>query len=337
LRQLVSHSAGLTVHGFPGYRHDAELPTTLQILDGVRPTNTFGVRVDTIPGTQFRYSGGGTVVMQQLLEDVTGTPFRRLVRELVLEPLGMSDSGYAQPLPEVLHGQAATAHDDVGQPIEGRWHTYAEVAAAGLWTTPADLCRFAIAVQRAYAGADDALLSPGLARELLTPQIPTGDRIGGFSELGLGLFLGDGGRRFGHGGSNKGFKCHLLVYRDTGQGAAVMTNGDNGAYVVQRVLAQIASSYDWPEYPSEVDSREVPDESVLAELVGTYWLGERLTFEVVRGGSGLDVTFRGQPAVRFVPVGADRFGTAVADSELLIRDGEVVFVQNGEELPTWRV
>jgi CubicO group peptidase (beta-lactamase class C family) len=169
LRQLVSHSAGLTVHGASGYRHDAELPTTVQILDGVRPTNTFGVRVDTIPSTQFRYSGGGTVVMQQLLEDFTGTPFRRLVRELVLEPLGMSDSDYAQPLPNVLHAQAATAHDDVGRPIEGRWHTYPEMAAAGLWTTPTDLCKFAVAVQRAYAGADGALLSPGLARELLTP------------------------------------------------------------------------------------------------------------------------------------------------------------------------
>jgi CubicO group peptidase (beta-lactamase class C family) len=55
LRQLVSHSAGLTVHGFPGYRHDDKLPTTVQILDGVAPTNTFGVRVDTVPGTQFRY------------------------------------------------------------------------------------------------------------------------------------------------------------------------------------------------------------------------------------------------------------------------------------------
>ena len=59
LRQLASHSAGLTVHGFPGYRHDDVLPTTVQILDGVRPTNTFGVRVDLIPGTQFRYAGGG--------------------------------------------------------------------------------------------------------------------------------------------------------------------------------------------------------------------------------------------------------------------------------------
>ena len=190
LRQLVSHSAGLTTSGFPGYSRGAELPTTIQILEGISPANTFGVRVDTVPGTQFRYSGGGTMVMQQLLEDVTGTPFRLLVRELVLEPLGMSDSDYAQPLPEELEGRAATAHDEAGRPIEGRWHTYPEHAAAGLWTTPGDLATFAVAVQQAYAGRDGAILAPESARELLTPQIPAEDRIGGLDRLGLGPFLG---------------------------------------------------------------------------------------------------------------------------------------------------
>ncbi len=172
LRQLVSHSAGLTTSGFPGYREGDPLPTTVQILDGTYPANTFGVRADTVPGTQFRYSGGGTLVMQQLLEDLLSTPFRDIVRELVLEPLGMRDSDYAQPLPEELHRRAATAHDESGRPIEGRWHTYPELATAGLWTTPGDLATFAIAVQQAYAGADGALLSRELARELLTPQVP---------------------------------------------------------------------------------------------------------------------------------------------------------------------
>src|SRR6185437_459666 len=94
LRHLVSHSAGLTTSGFPGYKRSAQLPSTLEILTGVFPANTFDVRVDTIPGAQFRYSGGGTLAMQQLLEDVTHTPFPDLMRELVLEPVGMADSDY---------------------------------------------------------------------------------------------------------------------------------------------------------------------------------------------------------------------------------------------------
>lgn len=207
LRQLASHSAGLTVHGFPGYQQGADLPTTVQILDGLPPANTSAVRVDLVPGTQFRYSGGGTLVLQQLLEDVTGTPFRRLMRELVLDPLGMSDSDFAQPLPEELHGRAATAHDELGQPVEGRWHSYPELAAAGLWTNPTDLVTFALGVRRAYDGLEGALISQELAREQLTPQIPTSEPIDGMDALGLGVFLADGGRRFGHGGGNKGFKC----------------------------------------------------------------------------------------------------------------------------------
>ena len=111
LRHLASHSAGLTAHGFPGYRRGATLPTLPQVLSGVSPANTEGVRVDIVPGVQFRYSGGGTTVMQLLLEEVTGQPIADLLRELVLEPLGMTHSSYEQPLPESLHDQAATAHD----------------------------------------------------------------------------------------------------------------------------------------------------------------------------------------------------------------------------------
>jgi len=146
LRQLASHTAGMTVSGVPGYPYDEDVPTTLQVLNGVRPAYT-GVRVDLVPGTQFRYSGGGTLVMQQLLEDVTHKPFRELAQELVLQPLGMSDSDYAQPLPKDRHARTATGHDELGNPLEGRWHTYPQLATAGLWTTPTDLARFAIGVQ----------------------------------------------------------------------------------------------------------------------------------------------------------------------------------------------
>jgi CubicO group peptidase (beta-lactamase class C family) len=332
LRQLASHSAGLTVHGFPGYAEGAPRPRTLQILDGVPPTNTFGVRVDLVPGTQFRYSGGGTIVMQQLLEDVTGTPFRKLVRELVLEPLGMSDSDYAQPLPPELHARAAVAHDERGVPLGGRWHAYPELAAAGLWTTPADLAKVAIAVQQMYAGADGALLSPQLAREMLTHQIPAGQRIGGLGHLGLGFFLDDAGQRFGHSGGNAGFSCHLLADRDRGQGAVVMTNGDRGGWVVQRAFAAVASAYGWEGYPLEVETPDLPSEEAVAALVGAYRLDGRLGFTVERWGSGLKVTFDGQPPQVFLARSATGFVAANTESAFEARDGRLVFRQEDLEL-----
>ncbi|MEV4267103.1 serine hydrolase domain-containing protein [Kribbella sp. NPDC049584] len=329
LRQLASHSAGLTVHGFPGYAEGAALPTTVQILDGVRPTNTFGVRVDLVPGTQFRYAGGGTIVMQQLLEDVTGTPFRELARELVLEPLGMSDSDYAQPLPRELHSRAAVAHDERGRPIEGRWHAYPELAAAGLWTTPTDLAKAAIGVQRMYTGADDALLPRELAREMLTHQIPAGQRIGGLGHLGLGFFLDDAGRRFGHSGGNAGFSCHLLADRDAGQGAVVMTNSDNGGWVVQRAFAAVAAAYGWEGYPAEVDAPNLPNEEVVARLVGAYRLDGRVRFTVERWGRGIEVTFDRQPPQLFMARSATTFNAKETESGFEVRDGGLVFVQEG--------
>lgn len=333
LRQLASHSAGLTVHGFPGYRQGVTLPTTVQVLDGTAPTNTFGVRVDIVPGTQFRYAGGGTVVLQQLLEDVTGTPFQQLARELVLEPVGMADSDYAQPLPAALHSRAATAHDELGEPVPGRWHSYPELAAAGLWTTPTDLAKFAIAVQQTYAGADGALLSPGLSRELLTPQIAVGERTGGLDHVGLGLFLGDGGARFGHSGGNEGYRCHLLAYRDTGQGAAVMTNSDNGGWVVQRAFAAIARTYGWNDYPVEIGEPDLPTEETMAAVVGAYTLDGRIRMDVARRGGGLAVVFGAQPPLRFTAASATRFATENADAELQVReDGRLVFIQGGKEL-----
>ncbi len=317
LRQLASHSAGLTTSGFPGYKAGEMLPATVEILDGTGPANTFGVRVDTVPGLQFRYSGGGTMVMQQVLEDITGTPLRELVRELVLEPLQMSDSDYVQPLPETLHDRAATAHDEAGRPIEGRWHIYPELAAAGLWTTPRDLARYAIGIQRAYAGADGALLSPALAHELLKPHMAAGDRDGGLDHVGLGLFLGGAGlaSRFGHQGGNEGFRCHLLAYRDTGQGAALMTNGNNGNWIVQRAFARIAASRCWPDYPDEPAESDLPGVRDLIRVEGTYELnGKNLT--VVRDGGHLLVRFEGQRAIEFQPLSSDTFAGRTVDATL---------------------
>ena len=256
LRQLVSHSAGLTTSGFPGYRAGDELPTTVQILDGVGPANTFGVRVDTVPGTQFRYSGGGTLVMQQLLEDVTGTPFRELVRELVLEPLGMRRQrlraapagGAPRPRRDGPRrgrpaDRGALAHlpgardrrplDDARRPRHLR-----DRRAAGVRRG-----RRGSALARARPRAADAA-GPGGGPHR-RPRIA---RASGRSSAARAARAGSGTP-----GGNEGFRCHLLAYRDTGQGAAVMTNGDNGTWLVQATLAAIAAAFGWPDYPPELD------------------------------------------------------------------------------------
>jgi CubicO group peptidase (beta-lactamase class C family) len=239
LRGLVTHTAGLTVHGFPGYAPELPLPVLRQILDGEPPANTDPIRVDMEPGAEWRYSGGGYTVMQQLMLDVSEQDFPDLMREVVLGPIGMEHSTYQQPLPEGRHKRAARGYRADGTEVEGGWHVYPEMAAAGLWSTPSDLARFAIELQKSLKGESNRVLSKEMVEQMLTPG------LNGWG-LGLGIEGEADSARFGHGGSNEGFRCQLVAFREGGKGAAVMTNSDNGDALAQEILLSIARAYGWP-------------------------------------------------------------------------------------------
>ena len=258
LRRLLTHTAGLTVHGFPGYARSAEIPDAVGVLEG--RGNTDPVQVDVTPGSTWRYSGGGYTVAQVLLSDVTGQPFADLMRERVLGPAGMTASTYEQPLPEARWGEAATAYRDDGEPVEEGWHVYPEQAAAGLWTTPTDLARWGLAILAAYDGKEGGVLAPATARAMLTS---------GMGRHGLGPGIGEDGKWFGHGGSNEGFRCQVVVFFD-GRGAAVMTNGDRGVELIEQVMATLALEYGWPDFRPEERTVAAVDPALLDALVGSY-------------------------------------------------------------------
>jgi len=265
LRRIVSHTAGLTVHGFPGYDPSAPLPTVVQVLNGEKPANTDPVRVDTTPGAIERYSGGGTTIMQQLLVDVSGKPFPALMQELVLGPVGMTSSTYEQPLPAARASEAAHAHGEDGTVVPGGWHVYPEMAPAGLWTTPTDLSKWAIAITDARAGRSTALLSQDMTAQMLTAQK---------GEIGLGPFVGGTGRNFhfGHGGANEGFHSQLVMYPELGVGAAVMTNGDGGPPLIGEILRGLAAEYGWPDYGAKRVTVIALDSATAAGIAGHYKL-----------------------------------------------------------------
>ncbi|MGE5464289.1 MAG: serine hydrolase domain-containing protein [Syntrophothermus sp.] len=245
LRGLLSHTAGLGVHGFPGYAADEAVPSLCQILDGQPPANTQPVRVETVPGSQWSYSGGGYIVMQQVLEDITGKPFPALMRSTVLDPLQMEHSTFEQPLPAHHAGEAATAHRGDGLPIDGKWHTYPEMAAAGLWTTPTDLARYVIEIIQSSAGRSNRLLSLEITSEMLTPVL---------NNHGLGPRVEKirDSLQYSHGGGNAGFRCFMVGYPGLEQGAVVMTNGDNGDVLMMEIMRGIARAFGWPHFhPAE--------------------------------------------------------------------------------------
>ena len=242
LRRILTHSAGVSVSGFAGYTPGEQVPTLRQVLDGAPPANSDGIRVIAVPGAQQQYSGGGFIVAQLLVAEAAGRGFEAALEELVFSPAGMRHSTFAQPLPLAAVAHPASGHDSRGAPIPGRWRIHPELAAAGLWSTPSDLARLAISIQRAAPGQKGGILSPAMAAEMLTPQM-------GPSGLGF-VVLGDGEARiFRHGGSNVGFRARMIAFVQGGRGAVVMTNGDGGAELVDEIFASIARAYRWPEGP----------------------------------------------------------------------------------------
>ena len=258
LRRLMSHSAGLTVHGFPGYDINDPLPTLVQVFNGEKPANTAPIRVDIVPGTKSRYSGGGVTIEQQLLMDVSGKQFPALMRELVLDKIGMSDSSYEQPLPPDRAAMTAGGGYADGKPVHGKWHIYPEMAAAGLWTTPTDLAKFAIEIALSKHGKSNRILSQKMTREMLTPVL---------DQVGLGFFLEkDNPGVFGHNGADEGFQALLTMNADTGNGVAMMADSDNGIWTMNYVLRRVAKEYGW-NYKMDPDT--LASLLLIAKLQGT--------------------------------------------------------------------
>jgi CubicO group peptidase (beta-lactamase class C family) len=244
LRRLLSHTAGMPDIGYIGYGEGREIPTLVQVLDGVKPANTAPTRVVGPPGAKWDYSGAGYTVLQQLMIDAAGKPFPDLMRELVFDKLGMTRSTFEQPLPERFAAAAARGHQPNGARYGARWNVYPEMAAAGLWTTPSDLARFAIELQRAKRGRSRKVLSQTMATHMLTVQ-PAGGQPSGW---GLGVALTGEGRalRFSHSGGTLSFVCNLAAYPETGQGAVVMINSRaRGLY--EEIFRALAAEYGWPE------------------------------------------------------------------------------------------
>jgi CubicO group peptidase (beta-lactamase class C family) len=306
LRGILSHAAGLTVHGFPGYATDGPIPTLVQVLDGVKPSNTAPIRVDIPPGSEERYSGGGYTVAQQMMIDVTGEPFPRYMREAVLGPLEMTASTFEQPPPSERSRITATAHLLDRSPVKGRWHIYPEMAAAGLWTTPSDLARFAVGVQEAVSGKSGKTLSRQMARQMLTEQ-----RKG----TGLGVALRGGG-----------FDALLVACAETGQGAVIMINANDNSGMVNRIMDAIARAYRWPDYPSftppDRPRVRVP-EGKLAAYAGRYEFANNRMLAFAAGRGGLFTLVDGFPDEEFLPEADDRFYSSQ-------RDARVAFLEDGD-------
>lgn len=288
---LLSHSAGLGVHGFPGYQWTDSLPSDNQILDGLRPANTAAVRSRFEPGLRVQYSGGGTTITEKIVMDISGQEYEVYMQKQVLQPLGMNGSFYSQPPPPGAFAQLATAYHANGKPVKGKFHIYPEQAAAGLWTNPTDLAKYIIETQLSLLGRSNKVLSKEMTLTMLTPYVD--------KAAAMGVFIETKGNEkyFSHGGANEGFRCHYYGSLENGNGIIVMVNSNNGN-IIPEIINSVSKVYGWKDfYKPQIKKVVLVNSSILSTYTGDY-LFPQGTLSVSMKDKDLYISQNGNPPVK---------------------------------------
>jgi len=341
MANLLSHTAGLSVHGFPGYEKDAPLPALPQILDGIFPANTVAVRSVFEPSLKGEYSGGGTTISQLILQDITNMPYDKFMWENVLKPMGMSNSFFMQPPPVKNRRQLATGYDVDGKEVKGKYHIYPEQAAAGLWTTPTDLAKYIVETQLSLQAKSNKLLSQTMTRLMLTPYKN--------KTFALGVFIDTIGGRvyFSHGGQDRGFIGRYFGSFEGGNGVVVMTNTDD-IPIVNEIINSVAIVYKWKDFykPFMTLKQVVLDNDILESYAGQYenntasegqyTLMPGSIFTIKKEGHQLKAQAAGQEMIDIYPVSDNMFFPRTSDTDIkFIKDDKGVVIkliihQNGK-------
>jgi len=308
IRELLNHTSGIGTHNGELYDPAKRLPTLIETLNGEAPAKTAAVRVEALPGSKFQYSNNGYLVLQLLIEDVSGKSFTEFVKKIVLDPTGMTRSSYDVPLSDALSRLSATAY--LGDhAIPPRKYYNPGFAAGGLWSTPTDLAKLLIELQREYAGTSHKVLQQATVRMMMEP----GPEFRPGSYQGLGITLN--GRRSNmymeHGGSGV-FQNEMVAYL-RGDGLVVMTSGSNGAAIADELLRSASKVYGWPDY-KQVQRKAIPLASAeRAKYIGTFGF-----IKIASSAEGLTGEIPvGSAPQRIYPDAPDHFFILGAPTELI--------------------
>ncbi|WP_053223049.1 serine hydrolase domain-containing protein [Roseivirga seohaensis] len=312
---LLSHTAGLNVHGFPGYTFEEPKPSVIQILNGESPSNTEAIKSLFEPGIRYQYSGGGTLISQLILEDVTHKKYSDFLKEKVLSPLQMNNSFFGAGDPK-KGSMFSTAYENDGTEVEGKFHIYPELAAAGLWTTPTDLAKFIIEMQLSAKNQSNKVLNQDFTKLMLSPFIES-------SDISMGTFIEKHGEElyFTHSGANWGFNCIYIGGIENGKGVVIMANSDN-PQILYEIVTSVTTVYGWEGYdlPEIKDLYPVSDDQ-LNEYVGEYSINEQIKINIATGDKVLMLTLPGRPAFEIYPESKDKFFP-------IALPGQIEFVRN---------
>lgn len=264
LANLLSHTAGLGVHGFGGYKQGDSLPNIQQILNGTKPANSAAVRSIFEPNKKMEYSGGGTMISQLLLMDISKKAYDTYLTEHILQPLQMTNSFYTQPIPEMKKTFAAIGYDSLGIALPYKYPIMVEQAAAGLWTTPTDMCKFIIEIQKSLIGKSNKILTQKNTSLMLTPYID--------ERASLGFFIDDfkGYKYFSHEAGNWGFSGAFYASMEGGNGVVVFINSENDE-IIKEIGNTIISVYNWNGFDKKENIKVATvEDSILKKYIGIY-------------------------------------------------------------------
>jgi len=276
---LISHTAGLGIHGFIGYKQQDTLPTIYEILDGKKPANSPPIRSELEPGLKYQYSGGGVMISQLIAMDITSQSYAQFMQENILNPIGMTSSFYTQPPPEDRKDDLATGYY-LSTPLEGKYLILPEQAAAGLWTNPSDLCKFIIEMQLSLAGKSNKILSKESTLMMMTPYI---DKSSAF-----GTFIANPGseKYFSHGGVNDGFRALYIGSFTEGTGVVIMNNSFNDV-INSELVNSVVNVYKWKGYYKP--AVDVSEENIVKNDVSIHVFDDFIAIDDIEEDSFFEI------------------------------------------------
>ncbi len=300
LRQLLSHSAGLSTHGFSGYKGSENLPNMVEILNGEKPANSDKIKQILSPNEKFKYSGGGTTISQLILMDKANSTYERFLHEKIFDPLQMTNSFYSIEF-DKYPDDIAIGHSSKGKRLKNNYNIYPESAAAGLWTTPTDLAKLIIDIQVSLKNEAGKILSKESSNELIKPTLENSN-----SALGVFIEKENGTLYLQHSGSNKGFRGKFYFSADHGNGIVIMVNGTN-TKIIEEIIRSVAMVYNWAGHERFTVSEELDQKDVnLSTYTGTY-IRENREVEVTLKKGRLILTEKGKWSSKLTPLNTSKF------------------------------
>lgn len=239
VKHLLSHTGGVanSFYYVPGYTEADRLPTVVECLNGTKPAQNNPVKITATPGAQFSYSNCGYWILEALLEDLEKKEFETLIADEILMPIGMTNSTFNSTPPGSHFKSIAGGHLDKNKLIEGKYYRVRPQSSGGLWSTPTDLARFLILIQKSRKGDANDIISKEYAMLMTTPVM---------GSYGLGFsseVRGTGVKFFGHDGHNMGYICSMIGSLDNGFGVVIMTNSENGWKAVNKIKKLVGRKF----------------------------------------------------------------------------------------------